>query len=270
MTPFADVLLAGVSARADRHERTAVPVALVGALALHLAAGALGLLPPTANAAELPPVELSFELAAEKPPEPPAPKPEDAPPAPDAPKPSAAAKAPPPAAARAGALLTARDDAPKTSGEGPVRFVTDPNGASYGSGVVARGGAADVAGPGAVAGGARDGVATTRPNAPSADRGEGLVDAKDWSRPPRLDNADACKGYFPEGAAEDAGVVVVKVVVKASGAIGSIAVIAESPPGEGFGAATRACLSSKRFEPALGSDGRAVAAATTVRIRFTR
>lgn len=288
MTSFADTLLAGVT-RPDRGARRVLPVAVAGAVTLHLAAGALGLLPPRASAAELPPVEI--ELAppeAAKPPEPPKPeepKPEEAkpePPAPEAPKAIVlpAEKAPPasapaPAAARAGALLTASDDAPKSAGEEPVRFVTDPDGGSYGSGVVARGGTADVGAPGAKVGGAPNGAgaAIAKPPAPVAKPsggGEALVAAKDWSRAPRLGDADACKGYFPSAADDDAGEVVVQVVVRASGEPGGVTVVTESPRGQGFGAAAKSCLSGKRFEPALGKDGQAVAAATSVRIKFSR
>jgi TonB family protein len=283
MTSFADTLLAGVTGP-DRRARRVVPVAIVGALAVHLGAGALGLLPPRASAAELPPIEIEIE-APPAPLEPPKPeplkpaetKPEETKPIATAPSAKVAAPpnaAPAPAAAHAGALLTANDDAKQPAGEAPVRFVTDPDGGSYGSGVVARGGTADVGAPDAKVGGLPDGTGTA-PASPAktvatASPAPALATAKDWSRAPRLGEADACKGWFPQGADEDAGEVVLQVIVKASGEVGGVTVVSESPRGQGFGAAAKSCLAAKRFEPALGKDGNAVAAAAPVRIRFSR
>lgn len=40
----------------------------------------------------------------------------------------------------------------------------------------------------------------------------------------------------------------------------------ETPIGEGFGAAARACLAKQRFEPALNDQGKPTAARTRIRI----
>ena len=94
------------------------------------------------------PTEIDFgpiDPPAPEPPPPPPPKEEaleeKKEPAPDVAKekaPEVVAKAPP--AAKAGKLLTAPDDAKPTKGDEPLSFVTDPNGTTYGSGVVATGG----------------------------------------------------------------------------------------------------------------------------------
>src|SRR4051812_42936308 len=102
-------------------------------------------------------VELAPPPAVE-PPKAPEPPKEMAPesPAKMAPAPRLAAHAPPvqaPAAARAGALLTAKDDTSKPSDAPPVDFVTEPSGTTYGGGVVARGGTADFGVRGATAAG---------------------------------------------------------------------------------------------------------------------
>ena len=89
----------------------------------------------------------------------------------------------PPAAARAGALHTAAPDAaPAQQTEEAVDFTTDPNGKSYGGGVVAVGGTAALGAAGArvspVAG-----IAAQAPPTPRG--GDGLTPVSDLSRKPR-------------------------------------------------------------------------------------
>jgi TonB family protein len=60
------------------------------------------------------------------------------------------------------------------------------------------------------------------------------------------------------------------VVVQAEGRVTRVTIARESPAGEGFGQAARACLLSKRFTPGADRAGRAVAASTAVRVHFTR
>src|SRR5450432_1879162 len=139
----------------------------LAALAVH--AGVVGLVSGTSAPAraEFRPVEVEF-----LPPEP-APMREPPPPTESAQRslvPSATRSAP--AAARAGALVTAKADAPASQQPAPVDFTTDPNGTSYGGGVVAVGGKADFGAKGAQAAG--KGVATVA--SPVAhDTGEALV-----------------------------------------------------------------------------------------------
>lgn len=259
--------------------RGALGAGLLGAVVVHVAIVLAAVAQPARAAAAPPPVEV--EIDAPEPPKetPPPPKEEPKPePAPEPkvePTPTAAPATPPPAAppaAKAGALLTANDDAPKAKGEEPVSFVTDPNGGAYGSGVVQKGGTADVGQEGAKAGS----VGTT-PNAPPAPKAappapkaDALVAAADLSRPPKLAEADACKGYFPKSADDDAGDATLLVVVKPSGAVASATVIGESPAGQGFGSAARTCLLGKTFVPALDKAGAAVSTATKVHLRFSR
>jgi TonB family protein len=172
----------------------------------------------------------------------------------------------PPPAAHAGALLTAT--AGPSPGDTPVRFVSDPTGASFGFGVVARGGTAShgVLGASASGHGAPSPTPTLQP--PSA--GPLVTPASQLSRPPRLDEEDACRGHFPAGSRVDQGVVTLRVVVQASGAAARVSVEREAPADQGFGQAARQCLRAARFTPALDADGSPTTAAARVTIRFSR
>jgi hypothetical protein len=184
--------------------------------------------------------------------------------------PKAPIASPAPMAARAGALLTARDDAPKPqNSEAPVEFVTDPNGASYGGGVVARGGTADIGEKGATAASSPTVTAPAAQIAP-ARKADDIVPPTDLSRQAKLSGDDACKGYFPSSASVDSAVVTLALVVRSSGQVASASVVSETPAGQGFGAAARSCMLSSRFAAALDRDGKSVTSATTLRVRFTR
>lgn len=203
---------------------------------------------------------------------PPPPEPEKAPPPPpEEPKdePQQAARsiaAPaPPQAARAGALVTARSDTPSKNEE-LFEFVTDPNGTTYGSGVVQRGGTADRGERGATAKGTSTSAA---PPAAAPSEGE-LVAAANLSRRATLNEANACAGFYPSEADADSGAVTLTLIVRADGAVTSSSVVSETPQGQGFGKAARACLQKKRFEPSLDRAGNPVAAATTIKVRFVR
>ena len=162
-------------------------------------------------------------------------------------------------AAKVGALLTSGETSDSTD---PVAFFSDPQGGAYGSGVVARGGHADH-GTGA-------GVATAvAPPLPPRDADE-VTSAVNLSRAPSLDEPDACRGFFPTEASFDSGKVDLVVIVQAGGRVTSATIVRESPAGEGFGAAARACLLSKRFTPGANRAGRAVTASAAVRVHFTR
>ena len=134
-TPALDLVFAFGASRVPGREILFIALALAAHGALAFAArGAPSVLVP-------PPQVTEIEL-------PPPPEPEKVTPPPEAKEdpaaqPSKPSAAPPPQAARAGALLTAKDNAPSSKDEPLVDFVTDPNGTSYGSGVVARGGTAE-------------------------------------------------------------------------------------------------------------------------------
>ena len=241
----------------------ALPIApwIAAALALH--ALVVVAAPPAADAPPPPPPPVEIEL-----PPPPEPPPAPEPPPPPAPDPSPApARAPTPAAAkavapvaRAAPLLTAAPS-PDPS---PVAFVTDPDGTTFGYGVVARGGTAE---QGTAVPAAPSSAPVARPAPPPA---ETSTPPEDWTRPPRLDETDPCSGFFPRHAAADAGRVALVVVIEPGGRVASTSVSEESPPGDGFGEAARACLKTKVFSPALGLDGKPTRATATVRIRFSR
>jgi len=213
------------------------------------------------------PAPLAVEfLDAEPPPPPPPPAPE--PEAPAAAERTAMPAASPPPAARAANLVTAKEDVPSAqTPDEPVDFTTDPNGTSFGGGVVARGGTADFGVKGAVAGPARPAVTQARPTATT---GGDLVPLANLSRKPALGESDPCRGFFPSSAQDDAASAGVFVVLSKTGKVTSARVVTESPAGQGFGAAARACMLSKSFVPALDRSGNPAATSLRVNVRFRR
>jgi len=206
------------------------------------------------------------EVVLEAPPAPPPPPPELEPERePEPPPPAAAApprrtreRAPDPApVARAGALRTATET-PDRPDEAPVRFVTDPNGRGYGTGIVARGGLAEHG----------TGNTVTSRVAPVA-MSEHITPADELRKQPLL-LGDGCRGFFPDQARPDRGQVSVIATVSANGHISRLEVESETPAGEGFGRAARACLAKRRFAPALDERGSPTGARTRVNLRFTR
>jgi outer membrane biosynthesis protein TonB len=180
-----------------------------------------------------------------------------------------AAAAAPPEPARAAALLTAKEDpAPTPNADEPVDFTNDPNAVGFGSGVVAVGGKALV------------GQANARPHSGppstgiggSAPKGNGdaLTPVANLSQKPSLNERDPCRGYFPATAQDDVASASVMVTIGKSGAVSNVQLLSESPPKQGFGAAARTCMASKRFSPGLDRDGKPAATAVRVNIRFMR
>lgn len=242
-------------------------------LALSVHAGVFGLAwqrERTRPAPERPPVEIEIM----KPPPPPMPEPEPPAPKPDAPEPAApkaaaarvATSAPPPAPARAGALHTAKDDPAAQQSDEPLDFTHDPNVSGFGAGVVAVGGTAAVG----VKGAAPSPTPASQPASAARAAGEALTAAADLGRKPTLGEADPCRGYFPRDALDDSATASVLVVVGKTGAVSKVSLISETPSSQGFGAAARACMSSKRFTPALDREGRPTATAIRVNVRFVR
>jgi protein TonB len=202
-------------------------------------------------------------LDPELPPPPPPPVTPEPPPEPEKPARAERAKAAaPPSPARAGALLTTPEEpTPSPTADEPVRFVTDPNGRGYGSGMVARGGTADHEDHAVP-------VPLAASTAPAAK--PGLVFAERLSRQPSLGAYDPCRGFFPQGAQTNRGEVSVIATVRDQGSVVRTEIESEAPLGQGFGAAARACLTKQRFEPALDDAGKPTAARTRVRITFAR
>ena len=207
----------------------------------------------------IPVTEVELEPLPARPPPPTAaaPEPPAAAPEPGPPKLRARRAPEPPKAAHAGKLLTADETAKGTRDE-PVRFVSDPNGRGYGTGIVARGGLAEHGTRSTVA----HPEATSRP-------GERITPADKLQRQPAL-VGDACRGFFPEHARPDKGLVSLVATVHASGGIAKLDVESETPTGEGFASAARACLARRKFIPALDELGKPTAARTRINLRFTR
>lgn len=250
----------------SRRRRGLTLAMLVIAVAGHAVAGTLA--PTEASHKKVaPPVEVEF-LPSEPPPLPPPPPPA---PAPEPEKVAKATRAPAeraPEPAQAGRLLTAKPEAPPEQSNEPVDFVSDPNGTTYGGGVVAIGGKATFGKTGARAGVANHG--DTVEAGPKRPAGDGLVAASDLSRAPRLNESDPCRGFFPRNASNDTAQASVLVTIGKNGGVSSARVVAENPGGQGFGQAARACMMTKRFVPALDRSGDPAATALRVNVRFSR
>jgi periplasmic protein TonB len=238
------------------------------AIGAHLLAAGLALGETRPVAAPLPPpVELELAPPPLSPPTPVATPPKEEERAPERPQLVKAAAAPA-QPAQAGALLTAKaDPLPTPAAEEPVDFTNDPTALGFGSGVVAIGGKAKVGLANAQPSTAPAGLGTT-PLGKVA--GDGLTPASDLSRKPGLGESDPCRGYFPSGAADDVASAAVMVTIGKNGSVSNVRLLSESPPKQGFGAAARTCMSSKRFSPGLDRDGKPTATAIRVNIRFRR
>ena len=216
---------------------------------------------------ERPPIDM--EIVA--PPEPPPPE-MATPPEPEVAAPVAAtaprSQGSPPPAAHAGALVTAKIDAPSAQQpEAPVDFVTDPAGQSYGGGVVAVGGRAEIGLATAQVKGT--GTSESRTVNPR-NAGDGLTPLADLSQKPRLEEAAPCRGYFPNGALDDVAQVSLRIIVGKTGRVSSATLLFETPLSQGFGAAARACIMAKQFTPALDRSGIPAATSTRINVRFSR
>jgi TonB family protein len=164
-----------------------------------------------------------------------------------------------PAAAQAAPAATAPAPAPAVASPPPLfHFSHDASGAGYA--LAAGGGAPGAVTAGSPSGGGGTGLASGPAAGPTA------VSVQ----PPRLGEADPCKGYFPAEAQTDRGEVRVQLRVDAQGRVISVSLLREKPEQEGFGIAARACLRDKEFEPARASDGRALSAELVVTLRFER
>jgi len=237
------------------------------ALAAHLAGATLVSRHARAASVEAPPMTTEIDFVAPPPPKPP-PEPElrddrvvtaapVAAKAPSAPRPSAVHASAP---AKAGAVMTASPGA-----EGPVSFVTDPDGGEYGSGVVSVNGSGNGGGTGA----AKPSAPAPEPSPPRPPP-PAPPPPKKLATAPRLVDANACRGFFPTAADDAAATVAVVVTVTAEGAVTAANVASESPKGQGFGSAARACVLAQRFVAATGEDGAAAAATATVNVHFSR
>lgn len=267
MTPETKPLLADLFGR-PRGGRGASFVGWALALGAHALVGWIALEHHTARASvERPPVEVEIAAPPAPPPEPPAPKLAEAP---HPVTPVARAAAAPPPAAQAGALHTAKEDPSEAAhADDPLDFTHDQSVQGFGGGVVAVGGKAKFGAAGAALGVAPSPSVAARVVAPRAS-GETLVAAGDLGRKPSLTEPNPCQGYFPNDAAVDEGSSSVLVTIAKSGAVSKVTLVSESPPGQGFGAAARTCMSRKRFTVALDREGNAAATAVRVNVRFTR
>jgi hypothetical protein len=245
-------------ARTRHQEPEVLPFALALAVAAHVAIA--WLTPAYEDLPEPPPLPLEVDLNPQRvsPPKPVS-VPEAVHTAKDVP---AARHVAAPAKAAAGKLLTALAPPVNAGDAAPIDFVTDPNGKSYGFGVVSRGGTSLGEGNASTAiVGASPGPQASAP---------ALANAADLSERPRLLVDDPCRGSFHDGATSDSAAVVVRVVIEPSGKVRTVTLVEETPSGQHFGAAARSCIRAQRFSIPRDHDGRAVATATNIRVRFER
>jgi protein TonB len=243
--------------------RDRIAIAVLVALGAHL--GFALWAPDSAAVRAPPPAPVEVEFA----PPPPPPPPEAAKPEPPAPSPAPRPAAPkvnlaPPPAARAGAVRTVEPAPQDPTPSEPFDFTSDPRSASFASGVVAVGGTGDHGLAGAQLGGRGTEARHEPPH------GDGLTAASDLSQTPKLRVADPCRGFFPSAAHDDVATAVVRLVVTPSGGVTSASVLSETPSGQGFGAAARACMLEQKLNPALDRQGRPAATAVNVNVRFSR
>ncbi len=217
----------------------------------------------------------AYDIEVVKPPAPVVPKPEEKPeeaPAPaPAPKENAAPKPaediPPPAAAKAGNVLTAPVDP-----SAPVDFTGDGfvtgNADSYVGGVTAAAGTASAPtyNPNAVAGGTPGSTGTGK--APTAakqavdlSKGASVLSASSWSSCPFPPEADVDQVDFAS--------VSIVVTVREDGTPRSVQIL--NDPGHGFGRAARLCALSQKYAAARDKDSNPVVGVTPpFRVTFTR
>lgn len=249
-----------------RPRRALAAMSWIVAVGAHVLAAGLALGEVRPAPTPLPAIEV--ELARPEPPPLAEPLPPADPPRSADPLPAVRAAAAPPQPAKVGALLTAKADLPAAPAtEEPVDFTNDPSTVGFGSGVVAIGGRAAHG-----SAQARPAVVAGNGSAPTgrAAAGDGLTPVSDLSRKPSLGEGDPCRGYFPSGAVDDSASAAVMVTIGKNGSVSNVRLLSETPPQQGFGAAARACMSSKRFSPGLDRDGKPAATAVRVNVRFTR
>ncbi len=231
-------------------------IALLVAVAVHAAVAALAALAPAADRPAPTPAQVTELMEVEFPQAPAPPPAPSATALPEAPvararveKPSLAA--PPPAAAQAGAALTALEEEVVDFGDTLVAG----EGQSYAGGVTEKGGTSttSVRDANARAGGVEGGTGTDLSRAPQ------LAGAAKWDCP-----------FPPE--ADDAGLdearVGLRVSVSADGTVTGAQVTDD--PGHGFGREARRCALRKRWQPAQDRAGRPVDADAVVRVLFER
>jgi periplasmic protein TonB len=212
------------------------------------------------DAPTMAPAVSEIEIAVADPPKPPPPPPVESVATQNVAGPVARAAAPARVAPRVSPpppVITAKGDA--LPGD-PVSFATDANGAAFEHGAVG-------AAPAVTSASVSAPIPTTKPVPGPV---EALAPPAMVAQPPRLNDPNACRGYFPTDAESDAAVVALTVIVRGSGDVSTVRVLSESPAGQGFGSAARRCLLVHKFSPALDGDGRAVSAAANVNLRFSR
>lgn len=135
------------------------------------------------------------------------------------------------------------------------------------------GAALEVAGAGLIVGGAA-GESALGLAAAAALGGVGSLSGQaalgNARKPGLLATRNPCSGFFPAAARADHGAVQLSVEVDATGHTRAARVLAETPVGQQFGRAARACAAALRFVPAADGMGVPVAGAARLELRFSR
>jgi protein TonB len=165
-----------------------------------------------------------------------------------------------PAAAQAGAVLTAPPDPNE-----PVNFdgIISGNADAFAGGNTTANGTSATAvrvAPGASGVPGGTGTAPTGPRDVDRSRPAKLAGSTDWHCP-----------FPPEADVEqiDQAFVIVQVATRPDGSPERVSII--SDPGHGFGRAAQRCAMQERYEPAFNHDGNPIAGLTkSIRVRFER
>ena len=85
-----------------------------------------------------------------------------------------------------------------------------------------------------------------------------------------LATRDPCAGYFPGAAAAKRGQVQLAIDVDAEGHARAREILLESPRGQGFEGAAKACALQLHFAPALDAYGHPVSGRARIALRFEK
>jgi protein TonB len=247
-----------IASLAERREGAWLASSLIAAAVAHVAA-ALILPANPGRALQSPPITTEIiDVEPPAPPPPESPKPEPEPAAPSEPPkraatqpPSEPASSPPPAvpllteSSNENADLVDLTDTLVLGSTGSSRGKGAPNGAASGTGSAA----ASSRGSGPPSGSSELNLA----------RGASVWGEPDWNCP-----------FPPEADIDgvDRAVTTLRVELSGQGTVNRVAILRD--PGHGFGAAARRCALGKRYNPALDRDGRPIAAALVINVRFVR
>jgi len=246
---------------ADRRDGAWLGSSLIAATVAHLAA-ALVLPGSPGTLLESPPITTEIiDVALPVPPPTESPKREAEPSAPTEPLKRATIKSPSePAPSPPVAVPVLADSSDSSNENADLVDLTDTLVAGFASGSRGTGAHASAAsGAGSAGPSSRGPSSLLGSPEPSRARGASVWGEPDWNCP------------FPSEAdtnGVDRAVTTLRVELSGQGTVNRVAILRD--PGHGFGAAAQRCAFGKRYNPALDREGRPIAAALVINVRFVR